>query len=144
MIRLTENQIIAIHSSLIAATGGLDGVRDKGLLESALEMPFQTFGGEDIYPSLLQKAARLCFSLVANHPFIDGNKRIGIHAMLVFLALNGVEIDCTQEELIDVGLSLASGSMKFEELCKWLSNYSKNNTPFIRRSAVYKRHAKVR
>ena len=102
MIRLTEKQIICMHSSLIAATGGLDGVRDNGLLESALETPFQTFDGEDIYPSLLQKAARLGFSLVANHPFIDGNKRIGIHAMLVFLAINGIEINCTQEELIDV------------------------------------------
>ena len=124
MIRLTEKQIISMHSSLIAATGGLDGVRDNGLLESALETPFQTFDGEDIYPSLLQKAARLGFSLVANHPFVDGNKRIGIHAMLVFLALNGVEISCSQAELIDIGLSLAAGSMKFEELCKWLNNHN--------------------
>ena len=124
MIRLTEKQLISIHSSLIAATGGLDGVRDKGLLESALEAPFQTFGGEDIYPALLQKAARLCFSLVSNRPFIDGNKRIGIHAMLVFLALNGVEIECTQAELIDVGLSLASGTMQFEELCAWLNEHN--------------------
>lgn len=124
MIRLTEKQLISIHSSLIAATGGLDGVRDNGLLESALEAPFQTFGGEDIYPALLQKAARLCFSLVSNHPFIDGNKRIGIHAMLVFLALNGVEIECTQAELIDVGLSLASGTMQFEELCMWLNEHN--------------------
>ncbi len=124
MIRLTEKQIISMHSSLIAETGGLDGVRDNGLLESALETPFQTFDGEDIYPSLLQKAARLGFSLVANHPFVDGNKRIGIHAMLVFLAINGVEINCTQEELINVGLSLADGSMKFEELCRWLNEHN--------------------
>ena len=124
MIRLTEKQIICMHSSLIAATGGLDGVRDSGLLESALETPFQTFDGKDIYPSLLQKAARLGFSLVANHRFIDGNKRIGIHAMLVLLAINGVEINCTQEELINVGLSLASSSMKFEELCRWLNEHN--------------------
>ena len=124
MIRLTEKQIICMHSSLIAATGGLDGVRDIGLLESALETPFQAFDGEDIYPSLLQKAARLGFSLVANHPFIDGNKRIGIHAMLVLLAINGVEINCTQEELINVGLSLAGSSMKFEELCRWLNEHN--------------------
>ena len=124
MIRLTERQIISMHNSLTAATGGMDGVRDNGLLESALEVPFQTFGGEDIYASLVQKAARLGFSLVANHPFVDGNKRIGVHAMLVFLALNGVEINCTQAELIDVGLSLADGSMEFEELCKWLSEHN--------------------
>lgn len=124
MIRLTEKQIISIHSSLIKATGGSDGVRDKALLDSALESPFQTFDGVDIYPALLQKAARLGFSLVSNHPFVDGNKRIGVHAMLVFLVLNGVEIICTQDELINVGLGLADGSMGFEQLFQWLSEHN--------------------
>ena len=87
MIKLTKNQIIAVHSSLIAATCGSDGIRDKGLLESAIEAPFQTFGGIDLYPALLQKAARIGYCLISNHPFIDGNKRIGIHAMLVFWLL---------------------------------------------------------
>ena len=91
MIRLTKEQVLSIHSSLIEATGGTDGVRDNGLLESALESPFQTFDGNDLYPALIQKAARLGYALVANHPFIDGNKRIGVHTMLVFLALNGVK-----------------------------------------------------
>lgn len=121
MIRLTKEQVISIHRSLIEATGGTDGVRDMGLLESALEAPFQTFGGNDLYPALIQKAARLGYSLVSNHPFVDGNKRIGIHTMLVFLALNGVEIECSQKELIDVGLSLADGTMGAEELLIWLS-----------------------
>lgn len=121
MIRLTKKQIISIHSSLIEATGGSDGVRDNRLLEAALEAPFQTFGGNDLYPSLIQKAARLGYSLISNHPFIDGNKRIGIHTMLVFLALNGVKIECSQKELIDLGLSLADGTMKYEELSCWLS-----------------------
>lgn len=124
MIRLTKKQIIAVHSSLIAATGGIDGVRDDGLLESALEAPFQTFDGEDLYPSLLRKAAQLCYALVSNHPFADGNKRIGIHAMLVFLALNGIEISCTQQELISAGLSLASGKMNAEQLFEWLGNHN--------------------
>ncbi|MGN0650034.1 MAG: type II toxin-antitoxin system death-on-curing family toxin [Oscillospiraceae bacterium] len=124
MIRLTEKQIISIHSSLIKATGGSDGVRDMALLDSALESPFQTFDGIDIYPALLQKAARLGFSLVSNHPFVDGNKRIGVHAMLVFLALNGVEIICTQDELINVGLGLADGSIGFEQLFQWLSEHN--------------------
>ncbi|MGN0607929.1 MAG: type II toxin-antitoxin system death-on-curing family toxin [Oscillospiraceae bacterium] len=124
MIRLTKNQIIAIHSSLISATGGIDGVRDEGLLESALEAPFQTFDGEDLYPSLLRKAAQLGYALVSNHPFADGNKRIGIHSMLVFLALNGVEISCTQQELIFAGLSLASGKMNAEQLFEWLSKHN--------------------
>ena len=90
MIRLSKPQILLLHEQLIAETGGSSGLRDEGMLDSALNAPFQTFGGEDIYPSLQQKAARLCFGLVKNHPFVDGNKRIGAHVMLVFLALNGV------------------------------------------------------
>lgn len=124
MIRLTTKQVISLHSSLIEATGGTDGVRDIGLLESALEAPFQTFGGKELYPALIQKAARLGHSLVSNHPFVDGNKRIGIHTMLVFLAANGVEIECTQKELIDVGLSLADGTMNAEKLLIWLSSHN--------------------
>ena len=124
MIRLTTKQVISLHSSLIEATGGTDGVRDMGLLESALEAPFQTFGGKDLYPALIQKASRLGHSLISNHPFVDGNKRIGIHTMLVFLAANGVEIECTQKELIDVGLSLADGTMDAEKLLIWLSSHN--------------------
>ena len=113
-----------MHQAMISATGGSDGIRDEGLLESALEAPFQTFGGADIYPTLLQKAARLGFSIVSNHPFVDGNKRIGVHTMLVFLELNGVEIGCTQEDLVEVGLSLASGNMSAEMLFEWLGNHN--------------------
>lgn len=120
MIRLTIKQAIEMHSALIEATGGTDGVRDLGLLESAMESPFQTFDDEEIYPALIQKAARLGYSIVLNHPFIDGNKRIGIHTMLVFLSLNGAEIDCTQQELINIGFNLASGNLNAEELFKWL------------------------
>ena len=90
MIRLSKPQILLLHEQLIAETGGSSGLRDEGMLDSALNAPFQTFGGEDVYPSLQQKAARLCFGLVKNHPFVDGNKRIGAHVMLVFLALNGI------------------------------------------------------
>lgn len=96
MIRLSKAQIIIIHEQLIKETGGASGLRDEGMLESALNIPFQTFGGKDLYPSLQQKAARLCFGLVKNHPFVDGNKRIGAHAMLVFLVLNGVELQHSQ------------------------------------------------
>ncbi len=81
MIKLTKEQVVSIHSSLIKASGGTDGVRDEDLLESALESPFQTFDGHDLYPSIIQKAARIGYSLVSNHPFIDGNKRTGIHIM---------------------------------------------------------------
>ena len=122
-IKLTENQVIQMHSSLIGATKGLNGVRDEGLLKLSLDSPYQTFGGMVLYSELLAKAARLCFSLVSNHPFADGNKRIGVHAMLVYLTLNGIKITYTQEELVNIGLSLASGTMRFEELHAWLTNH---------------------
>ena len=124
MIKLTKSQVISIHSQLIEATGGSDGIRDDGLLESSLNSPFQTFGGEDVYPSLMHKASRLCYSIISNHPFIDGNKRIGIHTMLVFLALNRVELNYTQQELIDSGISIASGNTSPEQLFQWLNNHS--------------------
>ncbi|MGN0649584.1 MAG: type II toxin-antitoxin system death-on-curing family toxin [Oscillospiraceae bacterium] len=129
MIKLTQQQITKIHTALIGAAGGSDGVREAGLLESALESPFQTFDGADIYPSVLQKAARLGFSLAANHPFVDGNKRIGVHAMLVFLALNGTAVEYTQNELIGVGLGLADGSMRYDDLYAWLCSHSSAGNP---------------
>lgn len=110
MIVLSKEQIIALHTQLISETGGTDGLRDEGLLDSALGAPFQSFGDQDVFPSIEQKAARLGFGLVHNHAFIDGNKRIGAHAMLVFLALNGIELDYTQDELSDIFLKIAAGN----------------------------------
>lgn len=120
MIRLSKSQILLIHKQLIAETGGSSSLRDEGMLDSALNAPFQTFGGEDVYPSLQQKAARLCFGLVKNHPFVDGNKRIGAHAMLVFLALNGVELQHSQAELSDIILQLATGEIASADLLHWI------------------------
>ena len=100
MIKLTKEQILMLHSELIKTTGGSDGIRDIGLLESALETPFQSYGGEELYPSIWAKAARLCYGLVKNHALVDGNKRIGVHAMLVFLSVNGYELEYTQKEMI--------------------------------------------
>ena len=120
MIRLSKPQILFLHEQLIAETGGSSGLRDEGMLDSALYAPFQTFAGEDVYPSLQQKAARLCFSLVKNHPFVDGNKRIGAHVMLVFLALSGIELQYTQIELSDVILQLASGTTHSSDLLDWI------------------------
>ena len=120
MIRLSKSQVLLIHEQLIAETGGSSGLRDEGMLDSALNAPFQTFGGEDVYPSLQQKAARFCFGLVKNHPFVDGNKRIGAHAMLVFLALNGVELQHSQTELSDVILQLAAGEIEATDLLHWI------------------------
>lgn len=123
MIRLSKHQILLIHDQFIAETGGSSGLRDEGMLDSALNSPFQTFGGEDVYPSLQQKAARLCFGLVKNHPFVDGNKRIGAHAMLVFLALNGIELQHSQTDLSDIILQLAAGEIEVEALLQWILSH---------------------
>ncbi len=120
MIRLSKSQILLMHEQLIAQTGGSTGLRDEGMLDSALNAPFQTFGGEDVYPSLQQKATRLCFGLVKNHPFVDGNKRIGAHVMLVFLALNGIELQYTQTELSDIILQLAANTIQSSDLLNWI------------------------
>lgn len=120
MKKLTKEQIIMLHSELIRETGGVDGLRDEGLLDSALNAPFQGFGDTDIFPSLQQKGARLGYGLVCNHAFVDGNKRIGAHAMLVFLSLNGIELEYTQQELSDIVLHIASGALQFEDLLMWI------------------------
>ena len=120
MIRLSKSQVLLLHVQLVAETGGSPGLRDEGMLDSALNAPFQTFGGEDVYPSLQQKAAHLCFGLVKNHPFVDGNKRIGAHVMLVFLALNGIELQYTQTELSDIILQLAAGTIQSSDLLNWV------------------------
>ena len=124
MKRLTKIQILKMHSLLIQKTGGSDGVRDEGLLDSALNLPFQSFDGEDIYKTIQAKAARLGFSLINNHPFVDGNKRIGILVMLVFLEINGIEIICTDEELIELGLGVADGSVSYKDLLNWIIDHS--------------------
>lgn len=120
MIKLTREQILILHSQLIEATGGCDGVRDEGLLDSAIESPFQSFGGKELYPSIQSKAARLCYGLVKNHAMIDGNKRIGAHAMLVFLAVNGYELKYTQKELSDLILDVADSNKSFEDIIEWV------------------------
>ena len=108
----SDEQILRIHSSLITKTGGIDGVRAYNLLDSSLKSIFQTFDGKELYPSILDKAAQLCYSLIENHPFLDGNKRIGIHLTLIFLRINGIDLNYSQEELIGFGLKIASGKMK--------------------------------
>lgn len=123
MIVLSKQQILLLHSQLISETGGSDGLRDVGLLESAINSPFQQFENEDLYPTIQQKASRLCFGLVNNHPFIDGNKRIGAHVMLVFLALNGIELEYTQDDLSSTILKLASNKISYQQLTKWIINH---------------------
>ena len=123
MRTLNKRQVILLHQQLINEIGGSPGLRDEGLLESALAAPFQSFGGIDAYPSLQQRAARLAYGLVNNHPFVDGNKRIGAHTMLVFLALNGIELSYTQEELASLFIAVASGDKGYEDVLDWLSSH---------------------
>lgn len=125
MILLSREQIRYLHSKLINATGGIGGIRDEGLLDSALQTPFQAFGGEELYPSVPQKTARLCYGLIQNHAFYDGNKRIGVYVMLVFLELNGMEIDCVDEELVALGLGVASGEMQDKDIALWILSHTK-------------------
>lgn len=120
MKRLTKEQILMLHSSLIRQTGGIVGVRDYNLLESAIESPFQAFGGEELYPTIQAKGTRLGYGLIKNHCMLDGNKRIGTHAMLVFLELNGISLKYTQKELYEVILSVADGSLEYEGMLKWV------------------------
>ena len=123
MNKLTNEQIIAMHRNLIEAYGGSDGVRDEDLLDSAIAAPFQTFDGKSILPSVQQKSVRLGFGLIMNHPFVDGNKRIGVHTMLTILAMNGIELEYTQKELYEVILDVASGNISFESLLKWVLDH---------------------
>lgn len=123
MIRLDKGQILYLHQIMLDETGGLLGVRDDNLLESAIEAPFQTFNGIDLYPALLDKAARLCYGLIQNHVFIDGNKRIGIYAMLVFLDLNGLYIKCGDDDLVRLGLAVADGQYDSLAIKSWLEEH---------------------
>lgn len=125
MIILSKLQVLMLHEQLIKATGGSTGIRDEGMLDSALMNPFQSFGGEELYPSIQAKAAQLCFGLVKNHAMIDGNKRLGAHVMLVFLALNGYELSYSQEELVEIILALAAGEKNVEDILKWIIEHEK-------------------
>lgn len=120
MKRLSVERIKQIHHLMIEETGGMDGVRDEGLLESAVNAPFQTFDDVPLYKTIEAKAARLGYSLINNHAFLDGNKRTGMMAMLLFLELNGAGKDYADEEIIRVGLALADGSMDDKALLDWI------------------------
>ena len=121
MKKLSKKQILMLHTQLIQQTGGSEGVRDYNLRDSALETPFQSFGGDELYPTI--QAARLGYGLIKNHCMIDGNKRIGTHAMLVFLALNGIELKYMQKELYETILDVAAGKIEYEDLLQWVLDH---------------------
>lgn len=123
MITLTVSEILRLHQKLLDATGGLSGTRDLGLLESAVYSANQVFGEEEAYPTVEQRAARLAYAITQNHPFVDGNKRIGMLVMLMTLRLNHVQIQYTQAELIQLGLSVADNSYRYEDILAWIINH---------------------
>lgn len=125
---LTFGDVVELHKRLIAQSGGARGVRDLGLLESALAQPNATFDGVDLHATLVEKAAALGFALVANHPFIDGNKRIGHAAMEMLLILNGYEIDATVDEQERLVLDVASGNIRRDALARWLETHIKQTS----------------
>ena len=120
---LSKNEILYLHHRLIEMYGGEDGIRDEGMLDSAINSPFQTFDGKDIYPTLAEKASALGYQLAMDHPFVDGNKRMGAHAMLVFLALNGVRLSYTQDELAHIFYSIAESESTREDLRQWILSH---------------------
>lgn len=114
------DEVLELHRLVLAQSGGMTGLRDRNALESALAQPHMTFGGEELYPSLVEKAAALGFSLVKNHPFVDGNKRIGHAVMETFLVLNGQEIAASPDEQEEVVLRLAAGRIERDAFTAWL------------------------
>lgn len=121
---LSLPEVLDLHERILATSGGGVGIRDFGALESAIAQPHACFGGNDLYPDLVAKAAALCFSLVMNHPFVDGNKRIGHAAMETFLILNGGEIDASVDEQEQTILTLAAGEMGRESFSQWVRQYA--------------------
>ncbi len=125
---LTVDEVLVIYDRIMRESGGGIGIRDIGALESAVAQPRMTFGGEELYPTITEKAAALGFSLIQNHPFVDGNKRTGHAAMELFLVLNGQEISATEDEQYDIILKVAAGETTREEFSTWLREHIQVNS----------------
>ena len=123
MTKISSEKIKLLHQLMAETTGGSVGVRDEGLLDSAVEGAFATFDGVELYPSKVEKAAKLGYSLVSNHAFVDGNKRIGVYVMISFLELNGVHIDSSDEDVVALGLGVADGSMTQDDVLQWIEKH---------------------
>ena len=120
MTHFDKEKVLLLQKLVIESSGGEFGVRDFDLLDSALQSAYQTFDGKELFPAKEEKAARLGFGLVNNHAFVDGNKRIGLLVMISFLELGGIRINATDDELVEVGLGLATGEISYENLVKWI------------------------
>ncbi|GHS99788.1 death-on-curing protein [Synergistales bacterium] len=125
MITLNKEQVKRLHKRLLDSTGGLDGIRDEGLLESALAAPFQTFDNVELYPSVAAKIARIAYGLVCNHPFADGNKRVGVYVMMVLLEVNHIKVDFSDDDVVRIGLELANETMSDGQLLELILQRAK-------------------
>ena len=123
MIKFDEEKVLLLHQLVIESTGGSYEIRDIKLLDTALSSAFQTFDDKELFPTKEEKGAKLGYSLVSNHAFVDGNKRIGLLVMLSFLEINGVHLKYTDEELIDLGIGLASDKISYEKLLEWVNKH---------------------
>ncbi len=123
MIKFSKDKVLLLHQLIAQETGGGVGIRDEGLLESALEAAFSGFGDEEFYPTKEEKGARLGYNLISNHAFVDGNKRIGMYVMLTFLEVNGIRMDCTNADVAETGLAVAAGKMDYDALLKWVKDH---------------------
>jgi death-on-curing protein len=126
---LTVEEVLSLHGKIIDQSGGGAGLRDRGALESAVAQPEMSFGGQDLYRTIVEKASALGHSLIQNHSFVDGNKRVGHAAMEVFLLLNGYEIKASDEEQEQVILSVASGQIGRAALSEWLNQHVVERRP---------------
>ncbi len=120
MIKFSKEKVMLLHRLITEVTGGDPNIRDLQLLDSALESAFQTFDGKELYLTKEEKGARLAFSLISNHAFVDGNKRIGMYVLLTFLETNGIKIHPTTDDVARVGWAIAAGKMKYEDLLDWI------------------------
>lgn len=123
MIKFSKEKILLLHQVMAEATGGDVGVRDDALLESAIENIYATFDGIELYPTKEEKTARLGYSLISNHAFVDGNKRIGMYIMISFLELNGIKIDANNDDVVKLGLSVASGNANYDDILNWINEH---------------------
>ena len=122
---ITKNEILILHQLSIENYGGADGIRDEGLLESAIARPYQTFGGENLYHNVYERAAAIAESLIINHPFVDGNKRTGFLGMFALLNLEGLTLSASKEEAYQTTIAISTGTVTFEEIIEWLKANTK-------------------
>ena len=128
MIKFSKDKVMLLHKLMTEETGGDPNLRDVALLESALESAFQTFDGKELYPTKEEKGARIGYSLISNHAFVDGNKRIGMYILLAFLETNGIKLSVTDHDIVQAGLAVASGEMDYDALLSWVREHRKKKT----------------